>query len=91
MCIGVLAAFIAAALRNVNELREEIDNLNERIHALEMYYEEVEEIKERLKDAPIEKFDELAKQEEAYYQGLQNIFNYGGVIPRLNLGALEHE
>lgn len=83
MCIGVLAAFIVAALR--------IDDLNERIHDLELYYEEVEEIKERLKDAPIEKLDELARQEEAYYQGLQNIFNYGGAIARLNVEALENE
>lgn len=92
LVLALIACFAAAkAISEKSELEYMTQKLDERIHDLELYYEEVEEIKERLKDAPIEKLDELARQEEAYYQGLQNIFNYGGVIPRLNLGALEHD
>lgn len=92
LVLAVIACLVAAkAISEKSELEYITQKLDERIHDLELYYEEVEEIKERLKDAPIEKLDEIARQEEAYYQGLQNIFNYGGAIARLNVEALENE
>lgn len=45
----------------------------------------------QIKDLPIDEFIETQKQETAYLQGIQNIFNYGGEVQRLNVEALKHE
>lgn len=49
------------------------------------------ELNARFDELPVDELIETQKQEAAYMQGMQNIFNYGGEIQKLNLEALKNE
>lgn len=70
------------------EARRSIDAL---VNSCEERAREIEALQQRIEELPLDEFIETQKQEAAYMQGMQNIFNYGGEIQRLNVEALKHE
>lgn len=49
---------------------------------------EVSGLKKTVGEIPIEEIIQRNKDEEAYFAGLQNIFNYGDNVPKLNLDGI---
>lgn len=64
-----------------SRLSSEIVNMENKLNILS----------KRVDDIPIEEMVMQQKQEEQFFNGLQNIFNYGGEVPKLNLEAIRRE
>lgn len=57
----------------------------------EKLIESLDELKEMLEDVPLENLAEEARREAAYFQGLQNIFNYGGGFTLPSVEGIKYE
>lgn len=82
---GTAIANYSLVLHNTSELTKANDV------AIEELTGKLNSVSGQIKDLPIDEFIETQKQETAYLQGIQNIFNYGGEVQRLNVEALKHE
>lgn len=93
-----LIANYSIVLNNTKELAEKTEDeygearrsIDALVNSCEERAREIETLQQRIEELPLDEFIETQRQETAYMQGMQNIFNYGGEVQRLNVEALKH-
>lgn len=96
--LDTLLANYSIVLNNTKELAEKTEDeyaearrsIDALVNSCEERAREIEALQQKIEELPLEEFIETQKQETAYMQGMQNIFNYGGEVQRLNVEALKH-
>lgn len=68
------------------EVQLQADNLSDLINR---QCKLMDEMTKRVNEIPVEEMINQQLQEKAYFEGLQNIFNFGTDIPKLNLDGLD--
>lgn len=96
--LDTLLANYSIVLNNTKELAEKTEDeyaearrsIDALVISCEERAREIEALQQKIEELPLDEFIETQKQETAYMQGMQNIFNYGGEVQRLNVEALKH-
>lgn len=87
-----LCAAVGSMKKDLDELREKFCDTNSRLSVKTVNIEnQIDVLVKRIDEIPVEELKQQQEQEAAYLAGLQNIFNYGGEIPKLNMEAIRRE
>ena len=70
------------------ELKALSHSNKETAETLEELAKEVSGLKKAVDDIPVDEIVQRNKDEADYFAGLQNIFNYGDEVPKLNLDGI---